>query len=472
MDHAPLTFSIRFHGGADEVTGSRHLVEYGSSKILLDCGLYQGHRQEALTKTRSFPADPKSISSVLLSHAHIDHSGGLPLLVKEGYAGVIHCTAPTADLLRIMLMDSAILQEEDAKFFNKIHAAEVLHIDPLYDQGDVEKTLQMLKVHPYDESFQVVDGVEGAFYNAGHVLGSAMVHLGIKTLKRKRHVLFTGDLGRRESILMDPPKIPAHVDYLLIESTYGGRTHPPVHEAETFLANVINRSEKEAGPILIPSFALERTQELVFILEKLLRQKRIQPIHIYVDSPMAANITEIFQKNLGHLSLSQEFRDFAVKDGDPFGLGSIRYVRSVEDSKRLMNTPGRKIIMAGSGMCEGGRILHHLRNLIGFSHTTILIVGHQATGTLGRRLVEGWKKVKIFGLMHDVAAEVQVLTHLSSHADQEDLSWFIRSLSPRPAHTFLVHGDQTQREALKEKLKGEGILRVATPRFSEVFELD
>ncbi|MBP9699027.1 MAG: MBL fold metallo-hydrolase, partial [Elusimicrobia bacterium] len=273
-------------------------------------------------------------------------------------------------------------------------------------------------------------------------------------------------------ILMDPPKIPAHVDYLLIETTYGGRTHPPVHEAEAFLANIINRSEKEAGPILIPSFALERTQELVFILEKLLRQKRIQPIHIYVDSPMAANITEIFQKHRGHISLSKEFRDFAVKDGDPFGLGTIRYVRAVEDSKRLMNTPGRKIIMAGSGMCEGGRILHHLRNLVGLSTTTLLIVGHQASGTLGRRLVEGNRKVKIFGLMHDVAAEVQVLTHLSSHADQEDLSWFIRSLSPRPAQTFLVHGDQTQRDALKERLKGEGITRVITPRFGEVFELD
>ncbi|MBL8023420.1 MAG: MBL fold metallo-hydrolase [Elusimicrobia bacterium] len=472
MENAPKNFSIRFHGGADEVTGSRHLVEYGDSRILMDCGLYQGHRHEALLKTRSFPADPKSISSVLLSHAHIDHSGGLPLLVKEGFRGGIHCTEPTADLLRIMLMDSAILQEEDAKFFNKIHAAEGLRIEPLYDKEDVERTLAVLKTHPYDESFEVVPGVEGAFFNAGHVLGSAMVHLGLRTLKRKRHLLFTGDLGRRESILMDPPKIPAHVDYLLIETTYGGRTHPPVHEAEAFLTNVINRSEKEGGPILIPSFALERTQELVFILEKLLRQKKIKPIHIYVDSPMATNITEIFQKHMSHVSLSKEFRDFAVKDGDPFGFGSVRYVRSVEESKRLMNTPGRKIIMAGSGMCEGGRILHHLRNLVGFSHTTIVIVGHQASGTLGRRLVEGSRKVKIFGLMHAVAAEVQVLTHLSSHADQEDLAWFVRSLSPRPAQTFLVHGDQTQREALRDRLKSEGIDRVITPRFGEVFELD
>jgi metallo-beta-lactamase family protein len=472
MEHEPKNFSIRFHGGADEVTGSRHLVAYGDSNILMDCGLYQGHRHEALAKTRSFPADPKTISAVLLSHAHIDHSGGLPLLVKEGYRGVIHCTGPTADLLRIMLMDSALLQEEDAKFFNKIHAAEGLHIEPLYDKEDVERTLEILKVHPYDESFEVVAGVEGAFYNAGHVLGSAMVHLGIKTLKRKRHLLFTGDLGRRESILMDPPKIPAHVDYLLIETTYGGRSHPPVHEAEAFLTQVINRSEKEGGPILIPSFALERTQELVFILEKLLRQKKIKPIHIYVDSPMATNITEIFQKHLSHVSLSKEFRDFAVKDGDPFGFGSVRYVRSVEESKRLMNTPGRKIIMAGSGMCEGGRILHHLRNLVGENSTTLVIVGHQASGTLGRRLVEGSRKVKIFGLMHTVAAEVQVLTHLSSHADQEDLTWFVRSLSPRPAQTFLVHGDQTQREALRDRLKSEGILRVATPHFGEVFELD
>jgi metallo-beta-lactamase family protein len=294
-----------------------------------------------------------------------------------------------------MLMDSAMIQEEDAKFFNKLHAAEGLTIDPLYTQEDVEHTLALLEPRPYDALISIAEGVDASFSNAGHVLGSAMVHVGLRTLKRKRHLLFTGDLGRRESILMDPPKIPAHVDYLITESTYGGRRHAPIAEAENFLADVINQSEKDEGPILIPSFALERTQELVFILGKLLREKRIKPIHIYVDSPMAIDITEIFEKNREHISLSEEFRRNAGREGDPFGLKTVRYVRSVEGSKKLTATPGRKIIMAGSGMCEGGRILHHLRNLVGQDNTTILIVGYQAHGTLGRRFVEGAKQVRI-----------------------------------------------------------------------------
>ena len=241
---------------------------------------------------------------------------------------------------------------------------------------------------------------------------------------------------------------------------------------EGFLADVINRAERDNGVILIPSFALERTQELVYILGKLQRDQRIKPIHMYVDSPMAIDITEIFERNRGHLSLSEDFRRTSAREGDPFGLKTVRYVRAVEDSKRLTNTPGRKIIMAGSGMCEGGRILHHLRHLVGEPNTTLIIVGHQSPGTLGRRLAEGAKQVKIFGLAHDVAAHVQVLTHLSSHADQDDLTWFMRGLSPRPAQTFLVHGDPAQREALMEKLKSEGINRLVSPRAGDAFELD
>jgi metallo-beta-lactamase family protein len=472
LNQTPTSFRLTFHGGTDEVTGSRHLVEFGDTRLFLDCGLYQGHRHEALVKNRTFPVDPKTIKAVLLSHAHIDHSGGLPLLVKEGFAGPIHCTDATAELLKIMLMDSAMIQEEDAKFFNKLHAAEGLTIDPLYTQEDVEHTLALLEPRPYGAPISIADGVDASFSNAGHVLGSAMVHVGIKTLKRKRHLLFTGDLGRRESILMEPPKIPAHVDYLITESTYGGRRHAPIAEAESFLADVINRSEKDEGPILIPSFALERTQELVFILGKLLLEKRIKPIHIYVDSPMAIDITEIFEKNREHISLSEEFRRNAGREGDPFGLKTVRYVRSVEGSKKLTGTPGRKIIMAGSGMCEGGRILHHLRHLVGQDNTTILIVGHQAHGTLGRRLVEGAKQVRIFGLNHDVAAQVRVMSHLSSHADQDDLAWFVRGLSPRPVQTFLVHGDAPQREAFMERLRGEGINRLVAPRGGDSFELD
>jgi metallo-beta-lactamase family protein len=448
------------------------LVGIDDSKILLDCGLYQGHRHDALTKTRTFPVPPETITAVLLSHAHIDHSGGLPLLVKRGFSGPIHCTEPTADLLRIMLMDSAILQEEDAKFFNKLHAAEGLSIEPLYTREDAEKALGLLVPHAYEDVFPVAPFAESTFHNAGHVLGSAMVRLSLRLQKRVRHILFTGDLGRHESLLMVPPKIPPHVDYLLIESTYGGRRHPPLVEAGDVLADVITRSEKEGGPILIPSFALERTQELVYLLERLRRSGRIQPIRIYVDSPMAVDITAIFQKYASAWEAPSEFRPEVAREGDPFGLKTVRYVKSVEESKRLMGAAGRRIIMAGSGMCEGGRILHHLRNLIDRTNTTVLLVGHQVSGTLGRRLLDGAKKVKIFGLSHDVAAEIRQLTHLSSHADTEDLAAFVRGLSPRPVRVFLVHGDADQRQALTERLKVDAIDRVESPRAGDEFTLD
>jgi metallo-beta-lactamase family protein len=472
MSDVPQRFALRFHGGVDEVTGSRHLVELGAKRVLLDCGLFQGHRTESIEKSRTFPADPRMIDAVMVSHAHVDHCGGLPLLTKQGFAGPIHCTEPTAELLRIMLIDSALIQEEDAKFFNKIHAEEGITIEPLYTKEDAEAALKLLVSHPYETSFSVVEGMEASLHNAGHVLGSAMIRLSLKLAKRTRHILFTGDLGRRDALIMNPPRIPPHVDYLLTESTYGGRRHPDIHGVADVLAEAVNRAEKEDGPMLIPCFALERTQELLYLLGKLMEKKRIQSTPIYVDSPMATDITHIFQKHLDDPSLSDAFRRYVTKEGDPFDVPTVHYVRSAEESKRIMLQEGRKIIIAGSGMCEGGRILHHLRNLADDGKTTILFVGYQAQGTLGRRLVDGAKKVRIFGLQHDVAAQVSQMKHFSGHADEEDLAWFIHSLSPRPEMVFLVHGDPQQREALAGRLKAEGITRVSMPHFGERVELD
>jgi metallo-beta-lactamase family protein len=463
---------LTFCGGVGEVTGSRHLLEAEGKKLLLDCGLFQGHRGESIKKNKTFPFKPAEIHAQLLSHAHIDHSGALPLLTKHGFAGPIHCTTPTVDLCGIMLMDSAHLQEEDAKFFNKIHRDDGQHIDPLYGEEDARRCLDRFVGHEYGETVALSDKVRARFVNAGHVLGSAMIEVEADTKKGKRRVFFTGDLGRRRTLLMDPPQVPKSVDYLLIESTYGNRVHDPITLVEKQLKEVIDRAWEEKGKVLIPSFALERTQEIVFVLEKLRRHGNIPPIPVYVDSPMAVNITELFNKFSRGFSFAPEFHAYVAKEGDPFGFESVKYVRTADESKALNEVEGPMVILSASGMCEGGRVLHHLRNNIGKDSTTILIVGYQAEGTLGRRLMERAPKVKIFGLPHEVAARVEVMHTFSAHADKVDLLWFIKSLDPRPRKIFLVHGDPRDREALAGHLKAEGIDRVECPELGDSFDLE
>lgn len=464
---------LSFYGGVGEVTGSRHLLEAEGLKVLLDCGLFQGHRAEAISKNKRIPFDAKSLDAVLLSHAHVDHCGSLPLLVKNGYAGPIHCTDATRDIAGIMLLDSAHLQEHDAEFFNKIHAkaGDAERIEPLYGEEDAKACLGRFQVHAFETWVPLSDKVRFRFHNAGHVLGSAMIEVEAKTAKGLRRVFFTGDLGRRKSLLMDPPDVPKSVDYLLIESTYGDRNHDPLDTVESIMKSVVERAVAEKGKILIPSFALERTQEIIFILEKMLRREQIPAIPIYVDSPMAVNITEIFSRHLDGFSFSPEFKDYVAKQGDPFDFKAIRYVRSVEESQALNQQEGPMIVLSASGMCEGGRILHHLRNNLDKDTTTVLMVGYQAAGTLGRRLQEGAKKVRIFGLEHEVWARVETLHTFSAHADQSDLMWFMKSLDPRPRTIFLVHGDPSDRAALKELLRAEGITRVECPEYGDSFEL-
>jgi metallo-beta-lactamase family protein len=448
------------------------LLRHGEISVLFDCGLFQGHRAEAIQKNRTFPFDIGALDAVLLSHAHIDHSGSLPLLARQGYAKPIHCTRATVDLCQIMLLDSAFLQEEDAKFFNRIHASEGLRIEPLYNREDAESALKLFVPHEYDEFFPLGDGIKVRFVNAGHVLGSAMIEIEIKTEKAVRRVLFTGDLGRPSSILMQPPTVSKNIDYLLIESTYGNRVHEPTNAVENLFAEIINKAAKERGRIIIPSFALERTQEIVFVIEKLRRAGRIPPIHLYVDSPMATNITSVFNRHLEHGWFSKTFLSYASKSGDPFGLDTVRYLKTVEQSKSLNEAPGRKIIIAGSGMCEGGRVLHHLRNNISKDNTVIVLVGYQSQGTLGRRLMDNAKKVKIFGLEHEVRADVRMMANLSSHADSVDIVRFVMAMVPRPRQIFLVHGEAKERQALAEKLGREGVKRVELPRMGQEFVLE
>ncbi|MBI5239851.1 MAG: MBL fold metallo-hydrolase [Elusimicrobia bacterium] len=465
--------TIGFYGAAGEVTGSRHLVSAGGSRVLLDCGLFQGHRQESQDKSRNIPFPPESLGAVVLSHAHIDHSGSLPLLYKKGAEAPLWCTPASRELIALMLKDSARLQEADARFYNKIHADEGLTISPLYDEQDVERCLSHLRTHDFGSPFAAAPGVSVSFHNAGHVLGSAMVQLDVPVRGGKRRILFTGDLGRRGSLLMRPPAPPQGVDTLLIESTYGGRSHSPLDGLSEGFAAVIRRVLLEKGKLLIPSFALERTQEIVYLLEKLRREHGVPPIPLYVDSPMAVEITNIFDKSLDDPGFTSSFRAYAAKTGDdPFGLETIHYVRTKEESQALNDKPGPMIILSASGMCEGGRILHHLRNNIGKDTTTILFVGHQASGTLGRRLQEGAKKAKIFGLEHEVWAKVETMPGLSSHADREDILAFIAAMDPKPRRIFLVHGDPEEQEALAGSLEAAGVRGVARPKFGEVAALD
>ncbi len=463
--------TISFHGAAGEVTGSRHLLETGGKNLLLDCGMFQGHRNDANQKNRTFKFPPASVDAVLLSHAHVDHCGLLPLLYKDGCAAPLYATHATAEIACIMLADSARLQEGDAKFYNKIHAAEHLTIEPLYEEEDAKLAMAQFKPMNYGQAFSPIPGVTASFLNAGHVLGSSMVMLDVDSAAGKRRLLYTGDLGREETLLLEKPAAPKDVDYLVIESTYGDRLHEPLTDAAGQLTAVIKRAMAEGGKVIIPSFALERTQEIILILDKLRNDKSVPRIPVYVDSPMAVSLTEIFNKHKDGFFFDVKFRDYANKDGDPFGFDYISYLRTKEESQSLNNKKGPMLIISASGMCEGGRVLHHLRNNIEKENTTILLVGYQAQGTLGRKLQDGLKKVKIFGLEHEVWARVETMHSFSSHADKNDLMAFIKAVNPARG-TFLVHGDTEARAALSAALAEAGIKNVKSPMLGEEFELN
>lgn len=462
---------ISFHGAAGEVTGSRHLLETDRGRVLLDCGMFQGHRNDADAKNRTFRFPPASVDAVLLSHAHVDHCGLLPLLYKNGCGAPLYATPSTAEIAAIMMADSARLQEGDAKFYNKLHAAERLTIEPLYGEDDARLAESRFRHCAYGQPFEPVPGVSAAFLNAGHVLGSSMAQLDLETPGGRRRLVYTGDLGREETLLLETPQPPKNADYLVIESTYGDRLHEPLADASGKLAGLIARAWKEGGRIIIPSFALERTQEIVLIIDKLRHERLIPDIPVYVDSPMAVSLTEIFNKHRDGLCFNHKFREYARHDGDPFGFAYIRYLRSKEESQSLNNRRGPMIVISASGMCEGGRILHHLRNNLEKETTTVLLAGYQAQGTLGRRLQDGEKKVRIFGMEHEVLARVDTMHSFSSHADRNDLVAFVKAANPARG-TFLVHGDPDARAALAGALAAGGVKNVRCPAMGEAFDLD
>lgn len=462
---------ITFHGAVNSVTGSRHLLEVNGGKVLLDCGLYQGRRFESEVRNREFPFEPGAIDAVVLSHAHIDHSGNLPNLVKQGFRGPIHATRATAGLLDPMLMDSAFIQERDVEYLNKrLIRKKKKPVAPLYTQDDVAKTLPLLKAHAYGAQYEVAAGVSVHFRDAGHILGSAIPVLDLQEGGKSLRLVFTGDLGREHlPIIRDPETVPgAHV--LICETTYGNRLHEDTQEVPKIMARLLNRAHEKRSKVIIPSFAVGRTQEIVTVLKDLFGSGRVPAMPVYVDSPLAVNVTEVFRE---HEECFDEATLHLLRDEhtDPFGFRLMHYVHDLEESKSLNTKPGPMIIISASGMCEAGRIRHHLLNSIGDPDNLILFVGFQAEHTLGRQLVEGRREVKIFGEPVEVRAEVSVIDAFSAHADRDELLAWIQKLDRRPRRIYLVHGEEEQSRSFAETLQANGFRNAVVPELGREYLL-
>jgi metallo-beta-lactamase family protein len=431
----------------------------------------QGRRLEAEARNRSFPFDPAQVTAVLLSHAHIDHSGNLPGLVKNGFRGPVHATQATAALLDPMLRDSAHIQERDFAFVNKKRARKKKNpVPPIYDLGDVEATLPMLSRHAYHAEFEVVPGVQAHFRDAGHILGSALTVLDIDEGRRRRRVCFTGDLGRPNLPIIRDPESAPDVDVLIIESTYGNRLHAEPEEVPELMDQLLNRVHHRGGKVIIPAFAVGRTQEIVSILKQLFESGRVPRMPVYVDSPLAVNVTDVFREH--DECFDEETRTLLQGlNADPFGFKLMHYVREVEESKALNSQKGPMIIISASGMCEAGRILHHLRNNIEDPDALVLIVGFQAEHTLGRRLAERHEQVRILGEPHQRRAEVQVIDAFSAHADRDELLAWVRTLRHPPRRAFVVHGEEQQALDFAESLREEGIRKVEVPDLGQTFDI-
>ncbi len=462
---------ITFYGGAREVTGSKHLIEADGKRLLLDCGLFQGHRDEANEKNRHLPFDPATLDAVILGHAHIDHSGNLPSLVKNGFQGPIYSTKPTDDLCQYMLADSAYLQERDVEFVNrKREKAGLPPIEPIYTLSDALEAVHQFVPRAYSHWFAVTPSIKAIFRDAGHILGSAIVELAIGGPTNCHRIAYVVDLGRKNlPLLKDPEQVKA-ADTLIIESTYGNRLHEPIENAKAELAEVVNETIRRGGKLLIPSFAMERTQEIIYFLHELHLENRIPNIPIIIDSPLAINVTQVFRRNLSFLDKAAQ--ELIAEREDPFGFGKVRYTRLVEDSKKLNNDPRPMIIISASGMCEAGRILHHLRNNIGDKRNTILAVGYMAENTLGRKIIDHINPVKIFGEEHQVRAQVKVLNSFSAHADKDDLVKYVKRCGKRLKRVFIVHGEEQQSLEFQTALKeARPELEAIVPRLGESFEL-
>jgi len=463
---------ITFHGAAQTVTGSRHLVSVNGSQLLLDCGLFQGRRADTYTRNLDFPFEARQLGAVLLSHAHLDHCGNLPSLAQDGFSGAIHGTHATCHLADLLMRDAANIQESDAAYVNKRHARTgEPPVKPLYTVPDAVAAAGQLVSQDYERPFSPLPGVTARLVEAGHILGSAAIILELEEHGRKVRLMFSGDIGRRGLPIIRDPVLPDDVDYLIMECTYGDRSHEPPEQAYEDMKAVVWRTFKRGGKLIIPAFAVGRTQTLVYFLREMIEQKEIPRIPVFVDSPLAVSVTDIFEAHPQFFDEEAQAILRAHPRGEPFGFDLLTFTRSVDESKAINERKGPLVIISASGMAENGRILHHLRNNIGDSRNTVLITSWMAPHTLGRRLVERQPRVKIFGEEYEVRAEVAAVDGLSAHAGQEFLLTYARAVRGRAHDIFLVHGEPGPAAALQEKLGDMGSTAVHYPEPGQSFDL-
>ena len=463
---------LSFHGAARSVTGSRHMLEMPGFRLLLDCGLFQGRREEAYRQNRDLGFDPKSLSAVLLSHAHVDHSGALPVLQKHGFSGKVHLTRATADLTELMLEDSAHVQVSDCSYVNRKEMRKGKScVRPLYDTDDVRRLVRRFKGTRYGDLVKIAPRITASFHDAGHILGSAAIRVKYTARGNTTTVLFSGDLGRSNVPILRDPEPPLPCDVLILESTYGDRLHDADRDIMKQKAlELLLHAKTHKSKIIVPAFAVGRTQELVMRIKELVGEGRLDPIPIYIDSPLASRATEVFRR---HPECYDEdtTRTF-TSSGDLFASRFIHFVSSLEDSKRLNSIRGPCVIISASGMCEGGRVVHHLKHAIQDEANVIVFVGFQAEHTLGRKLVEGWDVVPIFGVPTPRRAQVVKFNGLSAHADRHDLLAYVRAIMPSPSKVFLVHGEEKQALSLAAAIQTEHPqIEVTVPHVGSTLEV-
>ena len=468
-----MQIKLSFLGATGNVTGSRFLAECNGSKVLVDCGLYQERKFTDRNWDR-FPIPPEEINAVLLTHAHLDHCGLLPKLVREGFRGKIHCTQATAEIAQIILLDSAHLQEEAAEYKKKRHAREGRKsprpIVPLYTTPDAERVEPLFAGIEYETSREVAPGMVATYHDAGHVFGSSTISLTVSADGEKRTILFSGDVGRHDKPILENPVDVKHADYVLVETTYGDRVHKSVGDVKKRVADAINKAVKAGGNIIIPAFALERSQELLYHINELQIAKEIPQLIVFLDSPMAIRVTEVF-KNHPEL-FDRAMTEHTLNGESPFTLPNLKLTQTARESKAINHIRGSAIIIAGSGMCTGGRVKHHLVNNITREEATILFAGYQAEGTPGRRILEGASEIRLLGRTLPIRATIAKIRGFSAHADRNELCQWLSALREPPRTVFAVHGEAGSSQAFADYLHNKTGWNVVVPKYKDTVILD